>query len=368
MKKSQIVEFLKKYDFSFFGAVSAIFLIGVLNLYSATHASGGDEGLFKMQIIWFFISLGFGVAISFIQPQNYYRYAYLFYYLAIILLILVIVFGKRGMGAQRWLAFGPIRFQPSEFVKVTIALVLAKWFTKNRPDGELGFKDIVMPFLITIVPTALVVVQPDLGTGILMFLIFATVVFFRNLRWKIIVIMIATAGILGVATYDFALKEYQKKRITTFIDPFTDAKGSGYNAIQSRIAIGSGKFWGKGYKKSSQASLNYLPENHTDFAFAIFNEEQGFFGSVVLITLYLILLYRFIWLITSAGKIFNSVLAVGLMSIFLWHTFINMAMVMGLLPIVGVPLPFVSYGGSSLLTFMTCCGIATSISNSRNFF
>mgnify|MGYP000571925408 FL=1 len=168
--------------------------------------------------------------------------------------------------------------------------------------------------------------------------------------------------------YNFGLKEYQRKRIRTFINPYEDAKGSGYNAIQSQIAIGSGRFFGKGFKNSSQASLNYLPENHTDFVFSIFNEEHGLFGSIVLIALYSVLMLRFIWLSGSVLRIYDSIMAIGVMSIFFWHTFINMCMVMGLMPIVGLPLPFMSYGGSSMLTFGICIGLATSLSNSRNIF
>jgi rod shape determining protein RodA len=154
----------------------------------------------------------------------------------------------------------------------------------------------------------------------------------------------------------------------TFIDPTADARGSGYNAIQSRIAIGSGRFFGKGFKNSSQASLNYLPENHTDFAFSIFNEEHGFFGSLLLISLYVVLLFRFIWLATSVNKFYDAIVSVGILSIFFWHIIVNMSMVMGLMPVVGLPLPLVSYGGSSLLTFAISIGIVTSISNSRNIF
>jgi len=194
------------------------------------------------------------------------------------------------------------------------------------------------------------------------------IAFYRRLRWKVIVMLGIISLIGGSVMYQYGLKEYQRKRIIAFVNPDADAKGSGYNAIQSKIAIGSGEFLGKGYKKSTQASLQYLPENHTDFIFSIFNEEHGFFGSLVLISLYIVLFYRFIWLAQAVTKIFDSILAVGLMSIFFWHTFINMGMVMGLMPIVGVPLPLLSYGGTSLLTFMICCGVATSISNSRNFF
>ena len=178
--------------------------------------------------------------------------------------------------------------------------------------------------------------------------------------------MIAVIG--GSLMYNFGLREYQKKRIITFINPDADARGSGYNAIQSKISIGSGRFLGKGYLKSSQASLNYLPENHTDFVFSVFNEEHGFLGALVLIGLYLVLLFRMVWLSQSVSKIFPSIAAIGLMSIYFWHTFVNMGMVMGVLPIVGLPLPLMSYGGSSLLTFGIACGLTTAISNTRNLF
>ena len=210
--------------------------------------------------------------------------------------------------------------------------------------------------------------QPDLGTGLLLILIFLVISFYKRLRWKSIGILAVIGIVAGLLMYNFGLKDYQKRRILTFMNPQADAKGSGYNAIQSQIAIGSGRFWGKGWKNSSQASLNYLPENHTDFVFSIFNEEHGLFGSIVLISLYLVLFLRFVWLSTSVLRFYDSVLAIGIMSIFFWHTFVNMCMVMGLMPIVGLPLPFMSYGGSSVITFAICIGMATSLSNSRNLF
>ena len=210
--------------------------------------------------------------------------------------------------------------------------------------------------------------QPDLGTGMLVMLIFLMITFYRKLKLKTIIIL-AVFGMIGATVvYNFGLREYQKKRITTFIDPEFDAKGSGYNAIQSKIAIGSGQFFGKGFRRSSQGALNYLPENHTDFIFAIFNEEHGFVGSVFLVALYLALFYRLLWLASNVNKMFDSVVVVGVLGIFFWHTMVNMSMVSGLMPIVGVPLPLMSYGGSNLLTFGICCGIVTSISNARNLF
>jgi rod shape determining protein RodA len=253
-------------------------------------------------------------------------------------------------------------------MKISLALALARYYSKVNPEREMYLKDLLIPFIITIVPTILIVMQPDLGTGLLLILIFLVMSFYKRLRWKTIGILALIGIVSGGLMYNFGLKEYQKKRILTFIDPDADAKGSGYNAIQSQIAIGSGRFLGKGFKNSSQASLNYLPENHTDFVFSIFNEEHGFFGSLVLISLYIILFLRFVWLSGSVLRFYDSVLAIGLMSIFFWHTFINMCMVMGLMPIVGLPLPFMSYGGSSLLTFGICIGLASSLSNARNLF
>ena len=364
------VELVKRYDFSFFGAATAIFIIGILNLYSATHSNNdpGTEGLYRAQIIWFIIAMLVGFGISFVKMKTVIRYSYLIYGVGLVCLILVHFLGDTGMGAQRWLVLGPLRFQPSEIMKLGLVLALARWFSKANPLNPVGFRELVVPGIIAAVPAGLVMLQPDLGTGLLIAFITFSICFYRNLKWKTIVIIGILGLIVSYAGYNYGLRDYQKKRITNFIDPTQDAKGSGYNAIQSKIAIGSGQFIGKGFKKSSQASLNYLPENHTDFVFAIFNEEHGFFGSLVLISLYIVLFYRFIWLATSVGKLYDSLVVMGIMFIFFWHSFINMSMVTGLMPIVGIPLPLMSYGGTSLLTFGVGCGLATSISNSRTLF
>lgn len=370
MNTSGLVSLLKKYDYSFFATSAAIFLIGVINLHSATHASASERmaNLYLNQMGWYLLSLVVGVVISFINPKNFQRYAIPVYVFNVFLLVLVLLMGHKGMGAQRWIVIGPVRLQPSELMKISVILTLASWFAKVSPEKSLNFKRLIIPFIIAAVPALLIIVEPDLGTGLLIFLIFAVIAFYRKLEWKTMAIL----GVLGVVSsifmYNFGLKEYQKKRVKTFLDPSADARGSGYNAIQSKIAIGSGKFLGKGFKKSSQASLNYLPENHTDFVFSIFNEEHGLLGSAFLIALYLILFFRFLWLANNVTKLFDAIVAIGLLGIFFWHTFINMSMVMGLMPIVGLPLPLMSYGGSSLLTFGICCGLATSISNSRNLF
>jgi rod shape determining protein RodA len=347
-----------------------IFTIGILNLYSATHAhsSVNMQNLYKSQMLWFMLANITAFAVSLFPPKSLFRLSYWIYAVNVFLLVLVLVMGQKGMGAQRWLVIGGLRLQPSELMKISMAIALSRYYSKNFPEKELLLKDLIIPFLMTIIPTVLIVLQPDLGTGLLLILIFLVITFYKRLRWKSIGILAVIGIVSGMLMYNFGLKEYQRKRILTFIDPQADAKGSGYNAIQSQIAIGSGRFMGKGFKNSSQASLNYLPENHTDFVFSIFNEEHGLFGSIVLVALYIILMMRFLWLSSSVLRFYESVLSIGIMSIFFWHTFINMCMVMGLMPIVGLPLPFMSYGGSSILTFGICIGIATSMSNSRNFF
>ena len=363
-------EELKRYDYSFFGICTAIFVIGILNLYSATHSQGigHEEGLYKTQLLWFVLSWLVGIVVSFIQPKNYFRLAYPSYLVSVILLIVVLVVGHSALGGQRWIGFGPVRFQPSEVTKIAMVFVLARWYSKASPDQEIGFRELIIPFIITIIPAMMIIIQPDLGTGMLVLIIFFIITFYRKLKWKTIMIL-AVFGLVGsTVIYNFGLREYQKKRITTFIDPEFDAKGSGYNAIQSKIAIGSGQFFGKGFRRSSQGALNYLPENHTDFIFAIFNEEHGFVGAMFLVALYFALFYRLIWLASNVNKIFDSVVVIGVLAIFFAHTIINMSMVSGLMPIVGVPLPLMSYGGSNLLTFGICCGIVTSISNARSLF
>ena len=363
-------EELKRYDYSFFGICTAIFIIGILNLYSATHSHGvgPEQGIYKTQIMWFALSWIAGIAVSFIQPKNFYRLAYPSYFICVILLIMVLFVGHSALGGQRWIGIGGFKFQPSELVKMSVVLVLARWYAKASPEQETGFKELIIPFLITFVPAIMVIIQPDLGTGTLTLLIFFMITFYRKLKWKTILIIGAIGLVAGTVMYNFGLREYQKKRIITFLDPEFDAKGSGYNAIQSKIAIGSGQFFGKGFRQSSQGALNYLPENHTDFIFAIFNEEHGFVGSVFLIALYLALFYRLLWLASNVNKMFDSIVVVGVLGIFFWHTIVNMSMVSGLMPIVGIPLPLLSYGGSNLLTFGICCGVVTSISNARNLF
>lgn len=366
--KIDIINYFKKYDFSFIFCMYAIFLFGILNLYSITHGNEGTQRLYLSQINYFLLANLVVIIVSFFPPKTLFRFSYWFYFINVFLLILVLVMGKKGMGAQRWLVIAGFNIQPSELMKISLALALSRYFARNNPEKELFVRDLIKPFIMTMIPTVLIIMQPDLGTGLLLILIFLVIAFYKRLSWKSIWVISGIGIVSGLLMYNFGLKEYQKKRILTFIDPQADAKGSGYNAIQSQIAIGSGLWKGKGFQNSTQASLEYLPESHTDFVFSIFNEEHGFIGSFFLISLYFVLMMRFIWLSGSVLRFYDSILAIGVMSIFFWHTFINMAMVMGLLPIVGLPLPMMSFGGSSMITFGICIGLATSLSNARKFF
>ena len=362
--------YFKKYDTSFFIIATIIFFIGVLNIYAGIHLDTNSHTatLYQRQIFLYFIAITIGIVTSFIKPKMLYQYSYIIYFLNLILLILVLLIGDQSMGAKRWLSFGSFRMQPSELMKLSVILALARWYSNRTHYSSVGFKELIVPSLMVMVPILLIVVEPDLGTGLIIVFIFGVISFYKNLKWKTLIIILFLSLISSFTMYKFGLKEYQKSRIASFINPGDDVKGSGYNAHQSKIAIGSGKLFGKGFKKSSQASLNYLPENHTDFVFSVFNEEHGFFGSLVLITLYLILLFKFIHLATSVSSLYQSIICIGIMSIFFWHTIINMAMTTGMLPIVGLPLPLMSYGGSNLLTMGICLGIATGINNSRILF
>src|SRR5436853_903163 len=278
---------------------------------------------------------------------------------------------KRVRGARRWLQLGPMQIQPSEFVKLAMIVVLARWFTRDETGvrkGQYGLFDLWRPFLLILLPVALVMKQPDLGTALVTFAIAMTMVMFAKVNWRDLVIMLATgAGASFLAWHKF-LKDYQKQRILTFLNPEAYAKGAGYHAIQSVIAVGSGQWGGRGWGEGTQNQLAFLPEQHTDFIFSVWAEEHGFLGSVVLIALYAFLVLGALDVAANARDKFGSFLSLGIAALFFWHAFINMGMVTGLLPVVGVPLPLFSYGGSSVVADMLGIGILLNVSLRRFMF
>jgi rod shape determining protein RodA len=276
--------------------------------------------------------------------------------------------GRSSLGARRWISIGGFGLQPSEFMKVSMVICLAKYFETERTIGGFRLRDLILPSLLVALPCALIMLQPDLGTAMIILLTYASLLLFVKINMRTLLILGACAVIALPAVYKFGLKPYQRQRLVSFIDPMSDPKGSGYNSIQSMIAVGSGQLSGKGYKKGTQSQLNFLPEHHTDFIFSVYSEEWGFIGSMFLLGLYLAFLLNGLSVAYQSNDKFAMTLAMGILMIFFWQIVVNMGMVMGLLPIVGVPLPFMSYGGSSLITCMTGVAILTNIANKKFMF
>ncbi len=284
------------------------------------------------------------------------------YLVGLALLLAVALGGDVVNGARRWLHVGVTRFQPSEVMKLALPLMLAWYFHRN--EGTLRLRDFALAALLLLVPVAFIVRQPDLGTAALVAAAGFCVIFFAGLSWKVLGML----GGLGVAALPLAwgfLHDYQRRRILTLLDPSTDPLGAGYHIIQSTIAVGSGGAWGKGWLNGTQAHLEFIPERHTDFIFAVFSEEFGLIGNLVLLTLYALLIARGLMIAANAATVFARLLAASISLMFFTYAFVNMGMVSGILPVVGVPLPFLSYGGTALLTLFIATGILMSVQRHR---
>jgi rod shape determining protein RodA len=358
-----------KYDLNAVWVMLCLIAIGIVNLYSATFASQGHESQFwKQQTIWFGIGT-IACAIAYlIHYRVFERFAYFAYAANIILLVAVLLIGKSVLGAKRWIGFGAFSIQPSEFMKITIALTLAKYFHDDQYRENYDLKSLMIPILLVLIPVLLVMAQPDLGTAMIILAVSGSMILFVKVSPRLLAVIFAFALVLAPLAYFFVLKDYQRQRIITFINPQSDPRGAGYNSIQSMIAVGSGQFLGKGYKQGSQSQLNFLPEHHTDFIFPVFSEEHGFLGFLVLLTLYLILLANALKIAYGSNDKFGLLFSMGLTALFFWHVFINIGMTTGILPIVGVPLPFMSYGGSFMLSCMLAVSLLTNIANKKSMF
>jgi len=264
--------------------------------------------------------------------------------------------GRNVLGAQRWLSLGPIVFQPSEFMKITMIWTLAKFFHDDQRRSSYGIRHLLIPLLLVVFPALLVMAQPDLGTALIILASSASLLLFVKVNSRLIITIFLSLLVLAPMAYKFVLKDYQRQRIITFLNPQSDPRGAGYNSIQSMIAVGSGEMLGKGFKKGTQSQLKFLPEHHTDFIFSVFSEEHGFLGSVLLIGLFLAFFSQGLKVAYGSNDKFGMLFSIGIVAIFFWHFFINIGMTIGILPVVGVPLPFISYGGSSLVIFINSEG------------
>lgn len=356
------------------GLICAIALIGLAAVYSATYTSRGPGPLYYKQLVW--ISLGLIVMFLAIIPDYHTvgRYAYVLYALSLVLLFLVMVMGKTGMGAQRWLAVGPFAFQPSEFAKLALTLALARFFAEDPKQGGYELKDLAIPGLMVLVPLVLVLRQPDLGTAIMLLLTSSLIVMLAGIRFRSVLILLVAGAVVAALVFAVSpvreklwgsLKPYQQNRIKAFIDPSSDPLGTGYHANQSKIAVGSGQITGKGFRKGTQSQMAFLPEHHTDFIFSVISEEHGFLGSAFVIILYLVLLLTGVDTARNAKDRMGALMAGGIVSMIALYVFINVGMTVGLVPVVGVPLPLVSYGGTAIITTFLALGILLNIQARR---
>ncbi|MGP1947370.1 MAG: peptidoglycan glycosyltransferase MrdB [Arsenophonus sp. NC-PG7-MAG3] len=348
--------------------IPMLLIILLLTIYSVMimwSASGQDVDMMRRKLIQIVIGFIVMIMMAQISPRIYENWAPYLYIFCLILLFFVDAFGQISKGAQRWLDIGFIRFQPSEIAKIAVPLMVARFV--NRDLCPPSLKNILLALMLIFLPTLLVAAQPDLGTSILVASSGLFILFLVGMNWKLI--LIATTGIVSFIPilWFMLMHDYQRDRVMMLLDPETDPLGAGYHIIQSKIAIGSGGLFGKGWLHGTQSQLEFLPERHTDFIFAVLAEEFGLIGVLILLMLYLLLIMRGLIIATNAQNTFGRVVVGGLMLIFFVYLFVNIGMVSGILPIVGIPLPLLSYGGSALIVLMAGFGIIMSIHTHRKF-
>ena len=355
---------LQCFDWSLLGLTVLLAIIGLGNLYSAASAGVSQQGLFIKQLIWYGIGSA-GMVVSFLVNYKLLeRWTTFFYLVCVSLLFFVLFFGTSAGGARRWLFLFGFSIQPSEIAKVAVIFVLARYYSKVANVKGLVLRELLRPFIAVLIPFALIFKQPDLGTAMLILLISASLTCFVKIERRSLIYLLS-ASMVTVPMVWFCLKEYQKQRILTFLDPDKDPLGAGYHIIQSKIAIGSGMVSGKGFLKGTQNVFSFLPEQHTDFIFSVLAEEWGIIGSFVLLLIFILLIIKGLSIAHKCKDPFGIILSVGITIIIFWECLINIGMVTGLVPVVGVSLPFISYGGSSIITSMISLGLLMNVSMRR---
>jgi len=347
----------------FIGAVS------VINLYSATHSIGSIGGghVYVKQICWYTIGFFILLLMTTFDYHVLDRLAYPLFFISLIFLVAVLKSGKVSHGSQRWLSLGYFSIQPSEMVKITIIIVLAKYFSELERTENYRIRDLLRPLILIAIPFIMIVYQPDLGTALMLLIVSFSIIIFVNVNWKSIMIVLSIA-FFSAPFFWITLQEYQKKRIITFLRPDLDPLGAAYHVTQSKIAIGSGLFWGKGFLKGTQTRLHFLPQQHTDFPFSVLAEEWGFVGSGMLLLVYLFLILWCLNIAKNSKDKFGTLIVLGIAASVFWHIIINVSMAIGLLPVVGIPLVLFSYGGSSVISTMAAMGLVMNISMRRFMF
>jgi rod shape determining protein RodA len=354
------------FDWALFLCACVLAVIGVINLYSATSVSKAAlSEVYIQQVYWLVLGGILATVVAAIDYRHFERLGYVLYGLGVILLLLVFVLGRDIRGSSRWIYIGSFSFQPSEFMKLFLVIALAKYLHDDPKSEGRKLVDLLIPTIIAAVPMVLILKQPDLGTALILGLIFATICLLTKIQWRSIVTLVVSAGIALPLAWSYVLKDYQKKRITDFLNPDANILGSGWHAHHARIAIGAGGVVGEGFMRGTQNQYLFLPDQHSDFPFAVYAEDWGFLGCLLLVLLYAFLVLWSLRIAATAKDRFGAVLAVGVGALMFWHAFFNLGMVTGILPVVGVTLPLFSAGGSSVLTIMIGIGLLMNVSMRR---
>lgn len=354
------------FDWTLFIAVAALAVMGVINLYSATsvlHGAHSDD--YIQQIYWLVAGGILGMVVAAIDYRHYERLGYALYAVGVVLLVLVFILGREIRGSSRWIYIGSYSFQPSEFMKLFLVIALAKYLHDDPKSEGRTLKDLILPTVVASVPTALVLLQPDLGTGLILVLVFVSVCALMRIQAATLIGLGISAAVVAPLFWSHGLRGYQNERINAWLNPNENILGYNWDPHQARIAVGNGGLFGQGFMKGSQNQFMFLHEQHSDFPFPVFAEEWGFVGSLALVILYTILVFWCLRIASMAKDRFGAVLAVGVGSIVFWHVVFNLGMVTGLLPVVGVTLPLFSYGGSSVMTILIGVGLVMNVSMRR---
>ena len=355
------------FDWPLFIAVAIIAVLGVVNLYSATSVySGARAELYISQVYWLVVGGVIGGILVVVDYRHLERLGYVVYTFGVLCLMLVFVLGRDVRGSARWIEFGSFRFQPSEFMKIFLVIALAKCLHDDpRTEGRY-LKDLVVPAVLTGVPALLILRQPDLGTASICILVFLTIAFMTRIRWQSALTFVVASAIAIIPIWKWGLLDYQRARVTTFLDPESDILNRGWHAHHARIAIGNGGVVGNGFMSGTQNQFFFIPDQHTDFPFPVFAEEWGFLGCLVLVSLYAFIAVWGVRIASLARDRFGCVLGVGCSAILFWHALINLGMASGVLPVVGVTLPLFSYGGSSVTTVLLAVALLLNVSMRRH--
>jgi len=354
--------FLKSFDWPMLILLLAVSGMALMNLYSASYPPSpwGIPPYIKQCYLFLMGMMGILFILCFDYKELHF-WNYPFYIFIIILLLLVLVAGNSAGGAQRWINLGFFKLQPSELAKLMMVVTLASYYSRKEEELGYGVKEMLTPVLLTGLPFLLILKQPDLGTALMLGIIFVSMTVFAKVRWQTYLVGVILGSGAGIFAWFYLLRPYQKRRIETLLNPAKDPMGQGYQILQSKIAVGSGGINGRGYLEGTQGHLHFLPERHTDFAFSVWGEEWGFTGSLIFLLTYFSILFLGLYTAMTARDRFGVFLSFGVVMLIFWQAVINLLMILGFLPVVGIPLPLVSYGGSSLLTTLLALGILLNV-------